>query len=403
MLSKISILVRGNLIAHMFTLIALIVLPSIYNPKAFGLFATFIGVSNILYIILTGRYERALLLPKSEKKANDLYLFTIFLSIFLSILILLLLFLFKSRLEPFFNSSFMNLYIYLVPFYALLLALSETATYYFNRHEEYKKMATSKIILASSSFLASIASDLVMGEIIGRLTALVYMLQMNQKTLAMAGRFPKLIQLKKIAVEYKDFPLKSLSGGTLGMISNSIPLLLIGKIFSLEVAGYYILAYRLLSLPAALFAKSISHVFYKHAILENKAKTLFPFVLKTTIMLFVFSVVSLIIFYSLINFIAELFFSEKWSGMIVIAKIFAPLFAINFIYTCQSSILIVKNKLAYELIFNLSMLIVSISVYTSAYLFDLDYKTTFVLSVVGLILIYFLNILYILKISKEFS
>ena len=401
MFKKVSILVQGNVFAHIFTLIALVVLPSIYDPKSFGLLSIFLGISNILFIIFSGRYERALLLPKSERKAIDLYVFSILLSFFMAILFFILIILFHSNLNFFFDKSFLKFYIYLVPFYALILALSEIAIYYLNRYEKYKKMAISKVVFTSSSLFASIIFGLIAGEMLGRLVALIYVMRMNLKKLLSIRYFPKIIQLKKVAIEYKEFPLKSLTGATLGVISNSIPLLIIGKLFSLQVAGYYLLAYKLLSLPAALLAKSISHVFYKQAILENEAKTLNYFIMKTTIVLFIFSAVFLIFFYLFIDFIVESLFSNKWHEVIIIAKIFAPLFTINFIFTCQSSILMIKNKLNYELLFNACMFIVLVSIYILTFVFNWTYKTTFSLSTIGLSIIYVINIIYIFKISKE--
>lgn len=401
MLKKISILIKGNLIAHIFTLIALVVLPKIYDPDQFGLLATFIGISNILFILLTGRYERALLLPKSDKEAKVLFIFTILLSIFLFIVFFLITVLFSPILGVFFDQKFMIYYIYLVPFYALLLALSETSTYFLNRYEDYKKMAISKVVLTFSLLFCSIVSGLIFGEIISRLIALIYMLRINLIHFSKKQVLPTWKELKSVATKYKDFPMKSLSGGIIGMISNSIPLMIIGKLFSLEIAGYYLLAYKLLGLPAALLSKSISHVYYKHAILEQKANNLYHFVFKTTLVLSVVSFSLLIIFYVIIDPIINMLFSTKWLGLVVIAKIFAPLFAVNFIYTSQSTLLMVKNKLGYELFFNILIFVVLTTLYLSAYCFNIKYQLTFIMSAVGMALIYCMNIFYLIRISKE--
>jgi len=49
------------------------VLTRLYPPEAFGLYATFLALVSSVTPAATGRYEVALMLPRSDRSARELY------------------------------------------------------------------------------------------------------------------------------------------------------------------------------------------------------------------------------------------------------------------------------------------------------------------------------------------
>ena len=67
-LTLVSGTVFGQIIIFLFTPI----ITRIYSPEYFGVYAIYIGFSSILAIFTTGRYEFAIILPKSYKKSENI-------------------------------------------------------------------------------------------------------------------------------------------------------------------------------------------------------------------------------------------------------------------------------------------------------------------------------------------
>ena len=66
------------------------ILTRIYTPEEFGVFALYMAIASILTVLVTGRYEMAILLPKKDRDAMSLVALSIALSFFISIILLII-------------------------------------------------------------------------------------------------------------------------------------------------------------------------------------------------------------------------------------------------------------------------------------------------------------------------
>src|SRR5690606_33706852 len=74
----------------------------------------------------------------------------------------------------------------------------------------------------------------------------------------------KVITLRKVAYEYRDFPLYRAPQAVLNAASQSLPILMLTSFFSPSIAGFYTLTRTVLALPATLLGSSVQSVFYPH-------------------------------------------------------------------------------------------------------------------------------------------
>ena len=63
-------LMTGTTIAQAIPIAISPILTRIYTPEDFGVFALYISISTIFAVIVTGRYELAIMLPKKNKDAD---------------------------------------------------------------------------------------------------------------------------------------------------------------------------------------------------------------------------------------------------------------------------------------------------------------------------------------------
>ena len=66
-------LVTGTTIAQIITILASPVITRLYGPEAFGLLAIFTSITSIISVIICLRYEPAIMLPKSDEEAANVF------------------------------------------------------------------------------------------------------------------------------------------------------------------------------------------------------------------------------------------------------------------------------------------------------------------------------------------
>ena len=91
-------LVSGTAIAQFISIAASLIISRLYTPDDFGVFTIFISIASLISLLLAGRYELAINLPKSDNEGLNVLGLSIklnlIISFFLFILSLLLFFIF---------------------------------------------------------------------------------------------------------------------------------------------------------------------------------------------------------------------------------------------------------------------------------------------------------------------
>ena len=77
--SNVVTIVTGTAIAQIIVILATPVITRLYGPEAFGLFALFSSIISILVTVGCLRYELAIMLPKSDEDAANVFGLCIFL------------------------------------------------------------------------------------------------------------------------------------------------------------------------------------------------------------------------------------------------------------------------------------------------------------------------------------
>ena len=87
-------LMTGTTIAQAIPIAISPILTRIYTPEDFGVFALFIGVVGVISVIATLTYEQAIILPKYDKYAINIFMLSLILILFTSIFSFIIIFLF---------------------------------------------------------------------------------------------------------------------------------------------------------------------------------------------------------------------------------------------------------------------------------------------------------------------
>ncbi|GAA0367789.1 oligosaccharide flippase family protein [Bacillus horti] len=291
-LRHISVLLSGSVIAQLLTFLMAPILSRLFAPEAFGIFALYTSLTTILSVIVTWKYELAIVLPKSERQAANLYSLSVFITVMMSVGTLVVLFLFGETLASIFRAPELKQLIYLLPISLLALGVYQSSNFWSTRKKAYNRISISQIIRSGGVNATQVGSGLIQpgaygligGQIVGQmLAAVVLSYQVLREDWAkLKSQVTKKEMLEGLR-EYKDFPLYSSSQAFVNAISQNMMPFLLTYFFQATIVGYYALALRLIQMPLDLLGNAVKQVFYQRASeMLNQSLSISRFYLRST-------------------------------------------------------------------------------------------------------------------------
>jgi len=396
-------LMTGTTIAQVIPIAISPILTRLYTPEDFGVLALFVAITSIFGSIANGRYELAIMLPKKDEDAINIFALGFIIVSVLSLFLLFVVIIFHDYILDLLNNKEISPWLYFVPVSVFFMGLFNILNYFNNRKKQYKDLAKATIIKSivtaivqfSLGFFKAGVTGLISGQLASSFFANMKLLKniLDDKKLVLKINKLKMLALAK---RYKDFPKFTLWAGLLNTSSTHLTNILISSLFSIKTLGFYSLSQRLLAMPSSLIGGSIGQVLFQQAT-EEKHKTgyidkSFKSVLKKLVLI---SLPSFFILFFIVEDLFAFVFGEEWRIAGYYAKILIPLFAISFIVSPLTILnqVNLKNKLGMQWqigLLSLYMIILYISD-----IVDLSFVKT-LYSIVIIISSYYLFFLYLI-------
>ena len=396
----------GTTVAQVIPIAAAPILTRIYTPEDFGLYALFIAIASIFGSVATGRYELAVMLPKRDECAINIFALGFLITIVISLVLLLLVVLFNDYFIVLLNNDEIGFWLYFIPISVFFTGLFNILNYFNIRNKNYKDIANSTIarsvalviIQLCVGFMKQGASGLISGQMLSQMLANLRLFKNIAKDKFLISKVSK-TKMITLAKKYKDFPKFSMWGILANTLSMHLINILISSFFSIATLGVYTLVQRFLGVPSLLIGKSIGQVFFQQATKEKNetgtAINAFDGTVKKLI------IISLPLF-GMLFFIAEdLFvfaFGVEWRMAGTYAEIVMPLFFIRFIVSAVSAIDTVMERQNIFLLFNVILLVASFSL---IYMFKNDKFVDFLMAFSITIGFIYLSYAYILRLMAN--
>jgi len=392
-------LMTGTTIAQAIPIAISPILTRVYTPEDFGIFALYLAIVGFISIVITARYEMAIVLPKSDEEAINVLALALLITLSLVVLSILTILLFKDEILQLFNAQSVGNLIFLVPISLLFAGIIQTFNYWSNRKEYFKAMSSSQIAqsfaIGSGQPLFgyfSINGGLILGNILGRAVAAFVLVDKfvknDKKYIKEINKKSMITQMKK----YKDFPLVNSLHAFSDILRSSGSVMLISTFFGTTVLGFYSLSLRVLQVPIGIIGYALGQVLYKKfTTLHNDGENLYPYVKSVVVKLFLIAVPS----FGVLFFIApELFafvFGEKWRVAGEYSQLLIPYLFMNFLISPISQIPIILEKqkeIFYISLFgNVSYVLIIILFHTYSIEIVLTFVSTFMV-------LYYLYVFY---------
>ncbi|MDD7885925.1 lipopolysaccharide biosynthesis protein [Flavivirga sp. 57AJ16] len=406
---NVILVMTGTAISQVIAISVTPILTRNYTPEDFGFLLIYLSTLTIVGTFSTGKFEKAILLMKSERDIKKVVFLSLFISFFISFVLSLILFFGKSLiLENFsFNESLYDWW-YTLPF--LLIIYSEYSVFntILNYQKRFKKLSMVKVVKTISSVIISIsciffikdARGLILGEFLGYLIAFSYLLYLNSNFF----RFDKKIigESKIIAKRYKNFPIYSIPSDFMNMASFQMPAFFLTTYFGVGVTGFYSLMKRVLDAPVGLFSSSILEVFRQKAseqyLEKGNCKNLF---VKTAKSLAILSIIPFIILFLFAPKLFAFVFGENWLIAGQYARILCIYYYFKFISSPLSYMFYIAEKQSINFLLQFYLFLTTILVFNLPRYIEITEFNLLWIYAVNLVFFYVVMFLFSFHFSKN--
>lgn len=358
-LRNIALLMTGTTIAQAIPVLVSPLLTRIYSPEDFGAFALYLAVASIVAVVVTGRYEMAIIVPKKESDAYHLVALSVMLAAVSCIGIFVCVLMFKSSLQSMFGWGGDSQWMYWLPISVFFMASYQSLNYLCNREGRYKQMALSRIFQSSSmtvihvvgGYLKAGSVALITGQIIGQVAAafiMAYMMFVSTPRKSLRVNKHKIIVLAK---KYSNFPRYLILAHGFNTASAQSPVLFLSALFGSGSAGFYILIQRVIGAPMVIVAGAIGDVF-RHEASREYAKTgqCRSIYRSSFLRLLVISIIPFSIFSLFAPELFVLVFGDTWRLSGEYSQILTPMFFLQFITSPLSTMYMIAQKQKFDLV-----------------------------------------------------
>ncbi|SEK77853.1 Membrane protein involved in the export of O-antigen and teichoic acid [Aquimarina amphilecti] len=380
-LKNVLVLFSGNFLFQLINIFSLIFLSRYYTPSIIGQYAVFLSVNTIISTCGTGRLEMAIMLPKKNEEA-----FNVFISSFWIIVVISL----STGFGAFslFISGVLSDRVYLVyilPISIFLSALSLLKIQFLNRLGKFKTISRGKIVSSSITAFIQILSIYYYKNIILIVVAfpfgllfsnIYYYLELKGN---LNGSLFSMENIKQTLKKYRKFPLINNTSSLFNIIANQGPVVLIEVVFGSSISGFYSVVQKTLNAPTSLIGMAFSQVYYKKIASESSEEKTKKFS-RTTVKYFsLMSLPILVVIILFSDYLYTMVFGDAYIISSRMAKIMIIFFLIRLIVVSQNTLFIAKGRLMLDLKFNVLYAISVLSPILLADYLNYNWMTTIIL------------------------
>ena len=354
----------GTITAQALPVLTSPLITRIYTPSDFGAFAIVFAISSILSILITGRYETCIILPRKTSNAYHIVLLSLIITIFSSLILFITVVISYDFLNSIAFFKKIEIIAYIIPFICLLNSVFQILYFWNNRNQSYRVMANSRVIAGMTLVFSQIILGLVLspsgillafGLLISYFCSVAYLAFNFQRETKSVYNFD-IIKCLSQGKRYINFPKYFLLAHTIEATTRQIPSLFLNAYFSASVAGYFLLVQRVIGSPISIIGGAIGDVFKQRASKayhkDEQCTYLFQ---RTFVGLLSVSIIPFTALFLYAPSIFELVFGAEWREAGTYARIITPLYFLQFIASPLSSMYVIAEKQKEELVLQIIM------------------------------------------------
>ena len=439
-------LMKGATIAQFLPIAFTPLLTRMFSPEEFGVFALYMSFITFLAVISTGRYEQAVVLPKTSQEAINVLVGAFIILISFTLLLYLILFAFHGTIAAWIKTPSLDFWLWLLPLAVMFTGGYRILTFWSNRHRRFAGTSASVVtqsvirvlvqtlggfklnalaiklkgfggfikgIFAESfksptgtnfASVSYLVGSYILGIFLGFLVLIFPLTTRDRHLFKSVSKAEIKTQLKR----YEKFPKINMFHAMSDEFKNIGVNSTILYLFSDKTLGFFSMTTRILRGPLNVIGNSFGQVFFqKAAELNANEKSLEP-LMKSTLKKMFF--IALPIFGTVFLFgpvLFEFVLGEKWRVAGQFAQFLTPWLMLNFIIGPVLQVSVIFNKQEQYFVVSLIHNIVIIgSIFVGGYVFN-DLLTGFIFLSCFQVVFYLLVLRWIFRLvdseAKKFA
>lgn len=399
------LLVFSSAISQIILILSVPLISRIYSTSEFGNFTLFNNLALVFIPIINARFDLLIIKADSKKEANALSQISLKISFYI-ISVVFPLGLIISIIFSDFLFEIISLSILLI-----LVSLSNVFTSYLNLTKKYKHISMINVlrafVMVSLQVLFGFMNLGYIGLVLGFTLSYIAGLTIGYKQFKDAFIY---IRDHVYIKEIFSINIKQLKYSTPSILMNSLSLSIIvffiGILYSSHDVGLYGMATRILNVPVVVAGLGLSKIFMQKANEDFKKFNSFRNIfVKFSIILFLLAFIVYVPLLLLNEQLILVFLGEEW---IEVASLFLPLvilYITRLVVSTVSLSNIVIGKQKLDLLFQLLLLIISVSSSGVALLLNWNFITFVLINSIGLTfgyIIFYILLFYFAK-NKNFK
>lgn len=356
-------LVGGAASSQILIALSSLLLARVYAPDDFGTFGFYLSTILVFGVFSTLRFELAIPIVKSHRRANALFLLSNYaLCILTSISVFAAFYvgLVKSDLQSWLSMESGAVFLWPIGFF--LFGRFRLETFKATRLKKFGAISSARIVQAAFMISAQVlaipygAVGLIFGHVLGLGVAVSVLLYSGRNEVfyyKVSAHY-----LFSTAAKYRQFPVYSTWGALFNTLGSQVPMLILYGAFSATIAGHFALAQRVVMSPVAIVGQAVSQVFlsesgdsFRAGTLGSKVSTLVEFSAKIVLPLG-------FVFFLYAETLVVTVFGPSWSQASQILQVVAPWAIAIFIGSPLSTLFAVLNLEKQAAIIQLFLLLI---------------------------------------------
>jgi O-antigen/teichoic acid export membrane protein len=369
---NVLLLMGGSLIAQVISMGSAPILTRLFTPENFGVLGLFMAIVNIGSQVGSLCYERAIVLPKKDEEAVNVFSFSLLLLSTITVIVFLAILAFHNQILILFKKVDFGIWIWFIPLGLFLNSLFLNMKFWYIRQKRYKVISWANIAEAAVSASTKIVIGIIIGAVAGGLIG-GFLLGVFVASCFLVSKSPLFDlekyrphiswqKMKTLARTYKKFPLFASWNILLNSFSRHLVVFMFSVFFSAEIVGFYNLGSSILGRPVFLVSQSVQNVFFQKAAqdLANKVQ-IRRSLAKTTLGLMAIGFLPFLILAVLGRQLFIIIFGSNWETAGLYVQIMAPWFFVWFISSPANVVYEVCQKQDIRLYLNIALTVLRLA------------------------------------------
>lgn len=357
-------LMTGTTVAQFIPIAITPFLSRFFSPEEFGVFALYTSILYVLSVVVSGRYEFAILLPEQEEDGFSLVVLSCILAIIFSCFLLLVSLIFKSQIASLLNTPAIEEWLLLIPLSIFIMAILQAFNYFINRKRQYKILSLSRVYRSLNTSAVSLAGGfwrfkpggLIVGDLIGQAVAAIFLIRTTYRQTPQYFKNIEMSRVKAMAIRYVNFPRVQVFSGLFEKVAGQAPVFLLATFFAGPAVGFFSLSQRIIISPSSLISGAMGDVFRQQAseafIKEGNALRVFKATFKRLALI---AIIPFFVGYFIVEPVFTFVLGKEWVIAGQYAKIMVPMFFLQFIVSPLSVMFVIAEKQRYDLLMQIGL------------------------------------------------